>query len=242
VNILITGAYGGIGRAVCHEYAILGCHLFITGKDNDKLECLAKSLREKYSIEVVVYIADLTLENEIKSLFLQIRHTFNTLDILVHCAGSLTDRTLMMMRFNEIEQDIAVNLTSAILLCQYGVKLMAKNKSGVITLMSSVVAAQGSAGQSIYGASKAGIEGLTKSLSKEFGLLGIRVNAIAPGFIDTPLVAQYSEENKTVLADKTSLGRIGLPEDIAPVVSFLSSKKASYITGQIIAVDGGLVL
>jgi len=242
VNVLITGAYGGIGRAICHEYAILGCRLFITGKDNNKLECLAKDLREKYSIEVDICCAELTNEDEVKSLFLKIRHSFTVLDVLVHCAGSLTERTLMMMRFNEIEQNISVNLTSAILLCQYGVKLMARNKSGVITLMSSVVASQGVAGQSVYGASKAGIEGLTKSLSKEFGVLGVRVNAISPGFIETPLVEHYNKKEKEKLANKTALGRIGTPGDIASVATFLSSKHASYITGQTISVDGGLIL
>lgn len=239
---MITGAYGGIGEATSYEYAARGYRLFITGKDQDKLDDLANKLRSQFSIDVYVCIADLTDERAVKSLFLHVRQAMNTLDILVHCAGTLTEAPLMMTRFTDIEKSLSANLTSAILLCQYGAKLMIKNKSGVITLMSSIVASQGCTGQSVYGASKAGIEGLTRSLSKELGTLGIRVNAIAPGFIETALVEHYSLEKKAVLADKTSIGRIGFPSDIASVVSFLSSKKASYITGQTIAVDGGLVL
>lgn len=239
---MITGAYGGIGRAISHEYARLGYRLCITGKNQDKLNELAENLREQYVINVIVLVADLTSESDVKSLFLKARQSFTSLDVLIHCAGILTEKTLMMTRFSEIEHTLCVNLTSAILLCQQCVKLMAKNKSGVITLMSSVIAAKGGVGQSVYGASKAGIEGLTKSLSKEFGSLGIRVNAIAPGFIDTNLVEHYNQEERILLAEKTSLGRIGSPEDISGVAAFLSSKQASYITGQIIAVDGGLVL
>lgn len=240
--VLITGAYGGIGKAACFSYAKNATRLFITGRDQDKLNALVVELTQNFSIPIDAIATDINDNAQVKVLFQHIAKTTKRLDVLLHCAGTLTQQPLMMSRFEMIQNEIASNLTSAVLFCQFASKLMMRNKQGVITLLSSIVASQGSAGQSVYGAAKAGIEGLVKSLAKELGSVGIRINAVAPGFIETPLVEHFSSEEKTMIANKTSLGRLGNVDDIVPVLQFLSSSNARYITGQVLAVDGGLVL
>ncbi|MFT5635020.1 MAG: 3-oxoacyl-[acyl-carrier protein] reductase [Cognaticolwellia sp.] len=242
VIVLVTGATGGIGRATCFAYAKLGGTLFITARNQTSLDSLAKELFELHEINVYPIAVDITATDQITDLFKTIAQIEKRLDVLVHCAGVLTQQSLMMTRIGDIQADITTNLVSAIVFCQSASKLMMRNKKGVITLMSSIIAKQGSAGQSIYGASKAGIEGLVKSLAKELGVTGIRVNAIAPGFIETTMVEHFSDEDKASIANKTCLNRIGQVSDVVPLIQFLSSADAGYITGQIIAVDGGLVL
>ncbi|WP_160060473.1 SDR family NAD(P)-dependent oxidoreductase [Psychromonas sp. L1A2] len=240
--VLVTGAYGGIGRSVCIAYLKQATTLIISGRDPIKLDALLLELQHISDINIIAIVADVTDEVQISAMFKQIATQKKRLDVLVHCAGILTQKTLMLTRLSEMQQDLNTNLLSSILFCQQASKLMLRNKSGVITLISSIIASQGSAGQSVYGASKAGIEGLVKSLAKELGSIGIRINALAPGFINSELVANYDEQEKQLLAEKTCLKRIGEVEDIAPVVTFLSSNGARYITGQVIAVDGGLAL
>lgn len=240
--VLITGAYGGIGRSICFGYLKQASAIIISGRSSDKLEQLSSELKQQSDINIQAIVADVTDESQIISLFKQVADQFKRLDVLVHCAGVLTQKPLMFTRLNEIQGDINTNLVSSILFCQHASKLMVRNKQGVITLMSSVVANQGSAGQSVYGSSKAGIKGLVKSLAKELGAMGIRINALAPGVINTELVAGFDEQEKALLAEKTCLNRLGESDDITPVVTFLSSDGARYITGQIIAVDGGLAL
>ena len=240
--VLITGAYGGIGKAACFSYAKNATRLFITGRDQDKLDALATELSQNLSTPIDAIAADINDSVQVKALFQHIAKSTKRLDVLIHCAGTLTQQPLMMNSFEVIQNEIANNLTSAIIFCQYASKLMIRNKQGVITLVSSIVANQGSAGQSVYGAAKAGVEGLVKSLSKELGSVGIRINAVAPGFIETALVEHFTTEEKAIIANKTSLGRLGNVDDIVPVFQFLSSNNARYITGQVLAVDGGLVL
>ena len=240
--VLVTGAYGGIGRSVCIAYLKQATTLIISGRDPIKLDALLLELQHISDINIIAMVADVTDEVQISAMFKQIATQKKRLDVLVHCAGILTQKPLMLTRLSEMQQDINTNLLSSILSCQQASKLMLRNKSGVITLMSSIIASQGSPGQSVYGASKAGIEGLVKSLAKELGSIGIRINALAPGFINSELVANYDEQEKQLLAEKTCLKRIGEVEDIASVVTFLSSNGARYITGQVIAVDGGLAL
>ena len=242
MNVLVTGAYGGIGQAVCEAYAADGARLIITGRDQLKLAALARELDDKYQVTALAIAADVTDHTEVISLFKTINQTTQGLDVLVHCAGVLTQGPLMMTTASAIENDIAVNLTSSLIFCQQASKLMMRNKSGVITLLSSIVASQGSAGQAVYSASKAGLTGLIKSLAKELGPVGIRVNGIAPGFIETAMVEDFTEQAKAELIQKTSLGRLGSVADIAPVAVFLSSQFGGYITGQIISIDGGLTI
>ncbi len=240
--VLVTGAYGGIGRSICFSFLKQDTTLIISGRDQEKLDALAIELKQRSNSEILAIPADVNDEAKVKALFKQIAQQFKRLDTLVHCAGMLTQKPLMLTQLNDVHNDINTNLISSILFCQQASKLMTRHKQGVITLMSSVVASQGSAGQSVYSASKAAIKGLVKSLAKELGPLGIRINALAPGVIKTALVADLDERQKTQLTQRTCLQRLGEPEDISPVVQFLSSPEASYITGQVIAVDGGLAL
>lgn len=240
--VLVTGAYGGIGRDICFAYLEQATTLIITGRDAEKLDALLVALQQTSGIPILAMVADLADEMQVLDLFKKISSEQKRLDVLVHCAGVLTQKPLMFSKHAEIVHDINTNLVSSIVCCQQASKLMIRNKSGVITLMSSIIARQGSAGQSVYGAAKAGIEGLVHSLAKELGSMGIRINAVAPGFINTELVAVYHDEEKIQLAEKTCLKRIGEVQDISGVVQFLSSDKAGYITGQVIAVDGGLAL
>lgn len=240
--VLITGAYGGIGRAVCECYLEQASALVITGRDPIKLNQLAEQLSVKSQTTILAIAADINEESQVMDLFKQINQSHKGLDLLVHCAGSLLQKPLMMTRYQEMQQEINTNLLSSLLFCQQASRLMARKKRGVITLMSSIVAQQGSSGQSVYAAAKAGIEGLVKSLAKEFGGLGIRINALAPGVIDTDLVKHLDETARQGLQENTALKRLGEVQDITPVVTFLSSPGAAYITGQVIAVDGGLVL
>lgn len=242
MTILVTGAYGGIGKALCRMLAELGLDLAILGRDSDKLLLLTDELRHSYGVNVFHYALDLTCESDRlamqKALFSQIK----TLSGFIHCAGILSEKSLMMTKVEDIQNDIQINLISAIELSQFASKLMIRKKTGVISLLTSVVAEQGSAGQAIYGASKAGIIGFVKSLAKELGPLGIRVNAVSPGFIETNLVAHYDEARKKEITQRTALIKLGKAEDVANLLSFLHSDKASYITGQVISVDGGLSL
>ena len=240
--VLVTGAYGGIGHSVCLAYLSQATTLIITGRDQIKLDALQAELKHASDINIIAITADVSDESQVTALFKEIAAQHKKLDILVHCAGILTQKPLMLTRLSDIQQVLNSNLLSSILFCQQASKLMLRNKFGVITLISSIIASQGSVGQSVYGASKAGIEGLVKSLAKEFGAMGIRINALAPGFINTELVASYDEQEKAILAQKTCLKRLGEVQDIAPVIRFLSSEGARYITGQVIAVDGGLAL
>ncbi|WP_206484770.1 SDR family oxidoreductase [Thalassotalea sp. G2M2-11] len=240
--VLVTGAYGGIGTAVCHQYLQQGVTLVISGRNSQKLNALHETLAKQYKNPIVSLISDNNEPEQITALFKDIHQTFKRLDVFVHCAGSLYEAPVMMSKYQDIVETIQSNLTSSILLAQQASKLMMRTKFGVITFFSSVVAQQGAQGQSVYAAAKSGLEGLTKSLARELGGMGIRVNAIAPGVIDTPMVAHFSVEQKKQLAEKTVLGRLGSAEEIANVACFLSSPQASYITGQIIAVDGGLVV
>ncbi len=240
--VLVTGAYGGIGREISEQYAAKGDDLIITGRDPHKLELLAQQLSTAGAQSVLAVAADVKVSADIKRLFIKINKQYHSLDVFVHCAGVMTESSLMMTTADAIENDIAVNLTSSILFSQQASKLMMRNKSGVITLMSSVVAHQGAVGQSVYSASKSGLTGLIKSLAKELGPFGIRVNGISPGFIDTDLVKHFDENARDDLLKKISLERLGTAADVAPVALFLASPSADYISGQIIAIDGGLVL
>ncbi|GHF80385.1 SDR family NAD(P)-dependent oxidoreductase [Thalassotalea marina] len=241
-NVLVTGAYGGIGTAVCRAYAKLGAHLIIVGRDLDKLNTLKKSLESEFSASTTMQCIDLNQPEQINAMCNTLRKQVGSIDVMVHCAGMMHEAPLMMTRPEEITDLVSTNIISSIQVTQAISKLMIRQKKGAITLMSSIVAKQGAAGQSVYCASKAAIDGLVVSLAQELGALNIRVNAIAPGFIETPLVAHYDDEQRKSLTSKVALKRLGTPNDIAKVACFLSSPAASYITGQIISVDGGLRL
>ncbi len=240
---LITGASRGIGRSAALALAKAGHELILVARDAKALEQVQAQCQALGAL-VCIYAVDLTDRDAVTALFRQLQPQLQHqgLSNLVHCAGQMQDALLQMSRLPEMDQLLALNLGAAVQLCQLASKFMLRHKTGHLLLLSSKVAESGSAGQAIYAASKGAISSFVKSLAKELGPGGIRVNAVAPGFIETDLTAHYSAEKKQQLLQQISLGRLGQAEEVADVIRFLCSSEARYITGHILAVDGGFSL
>ena len=236
---LITGGSRGIGSAICKELS--ANHKVVIGYSNSKEE--AKKLEESIisnggnAMSVKIDVSD---KNSINSAFEEIEESYGIVEVLVNNAGITRDNILPRMKDSEWDDVIQTNLTGSYLTTQRAIKNMMKNKWGRIIFISSVVGISGNQGQSNYAASKAGLIGFAKSVSKEMGARNITSNVIAPGYIETDMTSFLSEENKENIIEQLSIKRIGKPEDISNVVSFLSSEESEYITGQVISVDGGL--
>ena len=236
---LVTGGSRGIGSAICKGLSTN--HKVIIGYSNSKEE--AKKLEESINsnggnaMSVKVDVSD---KNSINSAFEEIEESYGIVEVLVNNAGITKDNILPRMKDSEWDDVIQTNLTGSYLTTQRAIKNMMKNKWGRIIFISSVVGISGNQGQANYAASKAGLIGLAKSVSKEMGARNITSNVIAPGYIETDMTSFLSEENKENIIEQLSIKRIGKPEDISNVVSFLSSEESEYITGQVISVDGGL--
>jgi 3-oxoacyl-[acyl-carrier protein] reductase len=238
---LVTGGSRGIGSAICKGLSTN--HKVIIGYSNSKEE--AKKLEESINsnggnaMSVKVDVSD---KNSINSAFEEIEESYGIVEVLVNNAGITKDNILPRMKDSEWDDVIQTNLTGSYLTTQRAIKNMMKNKWGRIIFISSVVGISGNQGQANYAASKAGLIGLAKSVSKEMGARNITSNVIAPGYIETDMTSFLSEENKEIIIEQLSIKRIGKPEDISNVVSFLSSEESEYITGQVISVDGGLTV
>ena len=236
---LITGGSRGIGSAICK--ALSANHKVVIGYSNSKEE--AKKLEESIisnggnAMSVKIDVSD---KNSINTAFEEIEESYGIVEVLVNNAGITRDNILPRMKDSEWDDVIQTNLTGSYLTTQRAIKNMMKNKWGRIIFISSVVGISGNQGQSNYAASKAGLIGFAKSVSKEMGARNITSNVIAPGYIETDMTSFLSEENKEIIIEQLSIKRIGKPEDISNVVSFLSSEESEYITGQVISVDGGL--
>ena len=236
---LITGGSRGIGSAICK--ALSANHKVAIGYSNSKEE--AKKLEESINsnggnaTSVKIDVSD---KNSINTAFEEIEESYGIIEVLVNNAGITRDNILPRMKDSEWDDVIQTNLTGSYLTTQRAIKNMMKNKWGRIIFISSVVGISGNQGQSNYAASKAGLIGFAKSVSKEMGARNITSNVIAPGYIETDMTSFLSEENKENIIEQLSIKRIGKPEDISNVVSFLSSEESEYITGQVISVDGGL--
>jgi len=241
-RVVITGASSGIGKACAYWFASQGWQVFIHGRDEAKLQALSTDLQKKYAIECSLFSADLTDSSTIKPLIQQANKSLGGLDALVHCAGSMVQNSLAMIKEQEIDQQFNLHLKSSLLLAQLCSRLMLRNKKGAMVFVSSTVANQGAVGQALYSAAKSGLHGMVKSLAKELGPHGIRINAVAPGFIETSLVSDYSTDKRLQLAQATSLKRLGKADEVASAIGFLASEQASYITGQILPVDAGLTI
>jgi 3-oxoacyl-[acyl-carrier protein] reductase len=238
---LVTGGSRGIGSAICKGLSTN--HKVIIGYSNSKEE--AKKLEESINsnggnaMSVKVDVSD---KNSINSAFEEIEESYGIVEVLVNNAGITKDNILPRMKDSEWDDVIQTNLTGSYLTTQRAIKNMMKNKWGRIIFISSVVGISGNQGQANYAASKAGLIGLAKSVSKEMGARNITSNVIAPGYIETDMTSFLSEENKENIIEQLSIKRIGKPKDISNVVSFLSSEESEYITGQVISVDGGLTV
>lgn len=237
---LITGASRGIGRAAAIALAQAGHELILVARDAAALERVQAECQALGAL-VAVHAVDLTDREAVTALFrlIQTELQDKALSHLLHCAGQMQDALLAMTRLTDMDKLLALNVGATVQLCQLASKLMLRHKAGHLLLLSSKVAESGSAGQAIYAATKGAVSSLVKSLAKELGPQGIRVNAVAPGFIETDLTAHYSAEKKQQLLAQISLRRLGQADEVAQVIEFLCSKKARYITGHILAVDGG---
>ena len=242
---LVTGGNQGIGAAVVTKLASDGFFVVINHhSDSSKqaAEQLAETLEREYGIETMVLQADVADFDQVKEMVASIKDRFGRIDVLVNNAGITRDGLVMRMGAEQFESVVDTNLGGTFNCLRHVVPIMVKQRSGRIINISSVVGVYGNAGQVNYSASKAGIIGLTKSAAKELGSRNITVNAIAPGFIETAMTAQLDEKANAALTDRIALNRLGQAEDVAASVSFLASDDASYITGQVLGVDGGISL
>ena len=239
---LVTGASRGIGRAVALRLAAEGVKVAVNYNSG---EAPAQQLVDKISAqggEALPLQADVAEEAQVKSMVAQVRKQWGRVDILVNNAGIRKDRLLMRMTTREWDEPINVNLRGAFFCTKAVLPLMVRQRRGRIINMSSVVGVAGNPGQANYAASKAALIGLTKSVAKEVARRNITANALAPGYILTGMVEELSDDLKQMILDRVPMNRLGVPEDIAGVVAFLCTDEASYITGQVIRVDGGLAI
>ena len=240
---LITGASRGIGRATAMALAKAGHELILVARDAAALQQVQADCQVLGAL-VDIHAVDLTDRDAVTALFRLIQTTLQdkALSHLVHCAGQMQDALLAMTRLTDLDKLMSLNVGATVQLCQLASKLMVRHKAGHLLLLSSKVAESGSAGQALYAASKGAVSSLVKSLAKELGPTGIRVNAVAPGFIETDLTAHYNEDKRQQLTAQISLRRLGQANEVAAVIQFLCSNDARYITGHILAVDGGFSL
>lgn len=239
---LITGAARGIGKEVAKKFAKNGYDVvinYVSSKtDSEKL----KKEFEDLGIKVLLVKADVSNQEEAEDLVNQTINTFGKIDVLVNNAGITKDNLLMRMSEEDFEKVININLKGTFLVTKYAIKYMMKKRCGSIVNLASVVGVAGNAGQCNYAASKAGIIGFTKSIAKELASRNIRANAVAPGFIKTDMTEVLSDSVKENINSQIPLKRMGTAEEVANLVYFLSSEQSSYITGQVINVDGGMVM
>ena len=237
---VVTGGSRGLGRAICLELARGGANVVFCYAGNEAAAQETVSACEALGAKAVALRCDVSSEAEVKALMDTALKTFGRIDILVNNAGITRDTLLMLMKPEDFDAVISANLRGTFLCMKAVARQMVKQRYGRIVNLSSVVGLRGNAGQVNYAASKAGVIGMTKSLAKELAGRNITVNAVAPGFINTDMTAALTDAAKTAALGAIPMGRMGAPEDVARAVAFLASDGAGYITGQVLAVDGGM--
>ena len=238
----ITGATRGIGRQIAITLAKEGFDIAINYRKENEDLIETKKMVEDQKVKCFTVQGDVSSFEDSERMVKDIIEEFNHIDILVNNAGITKDMLLMRMKKEDFESVIGVNLVGTFNITKNVIPCMMKNRSGRIINVSSVVGISGNAGQTNYSASKAGIIGFTKSLAKEVGSRNILVNAVAPGFIETQMTDVLKDEVKEEISKTIPLKRMGTVEDVANVVKFLASKDSSYITGQVINIDGGMLM
>ena len=241
-NVVITGGSRGIGEAAALAFLEEGAHVFaLSRSESQRTEELQQIAADKGGGYTWLR-TDVSSEESLLKALDTVFETAGQVDVLVNNAGITKDGLLMGLKREDWDKVLAVNLTAVFTACRRVVRPMLKAKRGSIINISSVVGVAGNGGQTIYAASKAGIIGFTKSLAKEVASREIRINAVAPGYIDTEMTANLPEQARTALTGQIPMGRTGSPAEVARAILFLASDQASYITGQVLIVDGGMVM
>ena len=239
---VVTGGSRGIGRAVCLELAKGGANVVLCYAGNEAAANDTAAACEALGARALAVRCNVAEAGEVKALMDASVQAFGRIDILVNNAGITRDGLLMMMKDEDFDAVINANLKGTFLCMKAVSRLMMRQRYGRIVNLSSVVGLRGNAGQVNYAASKAGVIGMTKSLAKELASRGVTVNAVAPGFMETDMTAAMPEAAKTATLAAIPMGRMGAAEDVAKAVAFLASEEAGYITGQVVAVDGGMAM
>lgn len=235
---LITGASGGIGKEIAITLDSFGAEICISGRNSEELNSLNNTVNQ----ECKIITSDLTKDNDITNLVKGAEEELGQIDILINNAGITKDNIFLRMSDEEWDQVLKVNLYSTFKILKLATKGMVKRKYGRIINITSVVGVTGGPGQVNYSSSKAGLIGMTKSLSQELASRNITVNCIAPGFIDTPMTSDLDENRKAKVLSSIPANRFGSPKDLSTSILFLASEESSYITGQTIHINGGLYM
>jgi len=238
----ITGASKGIGKAIAEVYAQNKADLILHARNKSDLDSIATGLRETYHINVITTAFDLTKINEIKSALKILFKEIKSIDILVNNAGILEGSLIGMISAETIEKTYSTNVYSVYEISQYIARIMQRKNTGSIINITSIMGNNGAEGQSVYSGSKAAVIGITKSMSKELAKDNIRVNAIAPGFIDTDMTKSLSPFQYKEKLELIKMGRPGKAIDVAHTALYLGSDLSTYVTGQVIGVDGGMLI
>lgn len=239
---VITGASRGIGKAIALKLASLGANLVLNYRSSEQEALEVEKQVKDMGVDAISIKGDISKIEDVENLVSSAKEKFGSVDIMVNNAGITKDTLLLRMKEEDFDKVIDVNLKGVFNCLKTITPIMVKQKHGKIINLSSVVGISGNAGQVNYAASKAGVIGMTKSLAKELGSRGINVNAVAPGYVETDMTEVLGDKYKDEIKKNIPLKRLGKPEDVANVVAFLASEDSNYVTGQVIHVDGGMLM